>query len=97
MKLYRRIDTKGNFIEDVLLEEIPYTYDEEGNKIYDTHYIEKEVPQGLYKPKWNGTEWIEGMPEEEIEAIKNQTIEQPLELKNRADIDYMSLMLGVDL
>lgn len=97
MKLYRRIDNKGNFIEDVLLEEIPYTYDEEGNKIYDTHYIETIVPNGLYKPKWTGTEWIEGLTQEEIEAIKNETIEQPLELKNRADIDYMSLMLGVDL
>ncbi|MDU7948684.1 MAG: hypothetical protein E7J31_09610 [Clostridium sp.] len=97
MKLYRRIDNEEYFIEDVLLEEIPYIYDEDFNKIYDTHYIETPVAEGFYKPKWNGTEWMEGMTLEEIEAIKNTPVEQPLELKNRADIDYMSLMLGVEL
>lgn len=97
MKLYRKIDNEGLFLEDVLLEEIPYIYDEEFNKIYDTHYIDIPVPQGFYKPKWNGTEWIEGMAIEEIEAIKNIPIEQPLEVKNRSDIDYISIMMGVDL
>ncbi|MDB1923405.1 hypothetical protein ABHA37_08255 [Clostridium tertium] len=97
MKLYRRINNEGYFIEDILLEEIPYYYDEELNKIYDTNYIENPVREGFYKPKWNGTEWMEGMTLEEIEAIKNTPVEQPLELKNRADIDYMSLMLGVEL
>lgn len=97
MKLYRRIDDEGCFIEDVLLEEVPYTYNEEFNKVYDEHYIEKEVPQGFYKPKWNGTEWKEGISQEEIESIKNKSIEQPSELINRADIDYISLMLGVEL
>lgn len=97
MKLYRIIDNEGFFIIEDLFEEAPFQYDEDGNKIYDTHYIETIVPQGFYKPKWIGTEWIEGLTQEEIEAIKNENIEQPLELKNRADIDYMSLMLGVDL
>lgn len=97
MKLYRKIDNEGFFIEDVILEEVPCVYDEEGNKIYDTHYIDVEVPQGLYKPKWTGTEWVEGMTQEEINVIKNQEVEHTLEEKNRADIDYISLMLGVDL
>ncbi|WP_195430877.1 hypothetical protein [Clostridium sp. D46t1_190503_E9] len=97
MKLYRRIDNEGLFIEDVLLEEIPYAYDEEDNIIFDSHYIETLVPEGIYKPKWNGAEWIEGMSGEEMEAIKNTPVDQPLELRNRADIDYISLMLGVEL
>lgn len=97
MKLYRKIDINGLFIEDVLLEEIPHIYDEDFNKIYDPKYIETPVPQGLYKPKWTGSKWVEGMPQEEIDTIKNQPIEQPLDVRNRADIDYMSLMLGVDL
>lgn len=97
MKLYRKIDNEGYFIEDVLLEEIPYIYDEDFNKIYDEHYIGMQVPQGLYKPKWDGTKWIEGMLQEEIENIQNQEIELSLELRNRADIDYMSIMLGVSL
>lgn len=97
MKLYRKIDDEGLFIEDVILEEIPYIYDEEFNKIYDEHYIDIPVPQGFYRPKWTGYEWIEGMALEEIEAIKNIPIEQPLEVKNRSDIDYISIMMGVDL
>lgn len=97
MKLYRKINDEGYFIEDVLLEEIPFRYDEEFNKIYDEHYIDIPVPNGFYRPKWNGVEWIEGMTIEEIEAIKNIPVEQPLEEKNRADIDYISIMLGVNL
>lgn len=85
MKFVRKIDENGYFIEDAFVEEI-------------TEFtIEIPCPQGLYKPKWNGNEWVEGLTQEEIEAIKNQPTEQPLDIKNRADIDYMSIMLGVDL
>lgn len=97
MKLYRKVDNNGLFIEDVILDEIPYKYDEEGNKIYDPHYIDIEVPNGFYKPKWNGIMWIEGMSKEEIDAIKNVEVEQPLEVRNRSDIDYLSIMMGVEL
>ena len=75
MELYRKIDDSGYFIEDVLLEEVPYTYDEEFNIIYDTHYIEIPVPQGMYKPKWDGAEWIEGLTQEEIDNITNKHVE----------------------
>lgn len=98
MKLYRKIDNEGLFIEDILLEEIPFTYDEEFNKIYDPHFIETPCYGGFYKPKWNGTEWIEGLTLEEIEEIKNSAVIEPnLTEKNRADIDYISIMMGVDL
>ena len=61
--------------------------------------LEVEPSQGLYKPKWNGIEWVEGMAQEEIDLLKANAIprEQPLELRNRADIDYLSIMTGVDL
>ena len=59
--------------------------------------LEVEPSQGLYLPKWSGTEWIEGMAQEEIDLLKNVVVEQPLELRNRADIDYLSIMTGVDL
>ena len=52
--------------------------------------------QGFYQPKWNGNEWVEGLTEDEILAIKNQsvkvvteptpTIEQQVaELQNQLD------------
>lgn len=85
MKYVKIIDENGYFIEDAFVEEI------------SKFTIETPCPQGLYKPKWNGNEWVERLTQEEIEAIKNQPTEQPLDIKNRADIDYMSIMLGVDL
>lgn len=30
---------------------------------------------GLYKPKWNGTKWVEGLSAEELEEIKNRPLE----------------------
>ena len=34
-------------------------------------YIIVDPPNGLFSPKWTGTEWIEGMSQEEIDTIKN--------------------------
>lgn len=52
MKLFRKIDTQtGLFVEDVLLMDGFM-----GNK----EFINTEVPQGFYWPKWNGVEWVEG-------------------------------------
>ena len=34
--------------------------DAEGNPQLDPQYVEEAPPQGLYWPKWNGTEWVEG-------------------------------------
>ena len=52
MKLFRKIDTgTGLFIEDVLLMD---------GFMGNNEFIATEVPQGLYWPKWNGLEWVEG-------------------------------------
>ena len=85
MKFVRLIDENGLFIEDSFVSELT------------KFTIEKPCPSGLYLPKWNGTEWIEGMEQEEIDLLNNVVVEQPLELRNRADIDYLSIMTGVDL
>lgn len=81
----RLIDENGMFLEDSFVKEL------------NEFTIETPCPSGLYLPKWNGTEWIEGMAQEEIDLLKNVVVEQPLELRNRADIDYLSIMTGVDL
>lgn len=57
MKLFRKIDTTtGNFLEDALFEKHPTLEDCE----LDPQYIEEAPPQGLYLPRWTGTEWLEG-------------------------------------
>lgn len=75
MKLFRKIDTvTGNFLEDVLFERHPALADGE----LDQQYIEDAPPQGLYWPKWNGTEWVEGgvVPEPTEAEPQAPTIEQ---------------------
>ena len=90
MKLFRKIDTTtGNFLEDVLFESEPPSS--------DGSYISTPVPQGFYWPKWNGESWEEGATQEYIDSLKPEPQELPLEEKNRADIDYLSVMTGVEL
>ena len=61
--------------------EVPYeideiVLDEFGSPVPADEYIAVPVPQGFYLPKWSGTEWVEGLTQEEIEVIKSVT--QPL-------------------
>lgn len=36
------------------------------------NFIITDMPQGLYRAKWTGTEWIEDMSQAEIDALNNQ-------------------------
>ena len=42
------------------VEEIQPLLDAEGNQRLDPQYVEEAPPQGLYLPRWTGTEWVEG-------------------------------------
>ena len=64
MYYVRIIDENGLFVKDDFVEELTDLT------------IETPCPEGFYKPKWDGTEWIEGLTETEITAIKNTPIEQ---------------------
>lgn len=105
LKQYRQIDEKGLFVADVLLEVT--IIDNEGNFVPNIpeenqkFFISADYHQyngGFYKPLWNGNEWVEGKSTEEIEEFKSER-QQPISLdeQNRADIDYIAIMLGVDL
>ena len=81
--LYKKIDENGLFIEDVILEEHPMI-EQNGEMILDPYYVSEPVPQGFYHPKWNGTSWVEGLSEEEIDELTKPqphepTIEERLE------------------
>jgi hypothetical protein len=59
-------------------------YDEEGKELpyrIPADCVETHVPAGLYKPKWNGEQWVEGLTIEEIEALKQQHQTQPSEVE----------------
>ena len=73
MKLFRKIDTStGLFLEDVLLMD---------GFAGSNEFIATEVPQGLYWPKWTGTEWVEGgqapnptEPEQQVSTMEEMVI-----------------------
>lgn len=35
------------------------------------NFIDVSPPNGLYRAKWNGFEWVEDMSQEEIDSINN--------------------------
>lgn len=85
MKLFRKIDTTGNFLEDVLFGSHPTLEDGE----LDPQYIEDAPAQGFYWPKWNGTEWVEGGVAPEP-TTPEPTVEERLEM---AEIALLELMM----
>lgn len=86
--LYALIDENGFFIKDVIYDGI----------VLDTHSIIEPVPQGFYLPKWNGTEWVEGLTDEEIAEITKPVLQEPTvedRLKMTEDTVMFMLMGGV--
>ena len=65
--MYRKIDENGMFIEDT------FEIDVENPQLY----IEGDVPQGFYLPKWDGEKWVEGMAQAEIDLLKSNVTAQP--------------------
>lgn len=49
-------------------------FDEEGDCVEELaeNIITTDIPQGLYRAKWTGAEWIEDMSQEEIDALNNK-------------------------
>ena len=78
MKFVRKIDEQGFFIEDTFAVEL------------NEYTIETPCPSGFYRPKWNGTEWVEGMAQEEIDLLKNVAVEPTVEERLQA-LEVMEL------
>ncbi len=91
-----KIDSDGYLIESSVK-----NFDEDGNCLEEltADIIVVDPPNGLYRPKWTGTEWISTMTEAEyIATLPEQPEKEPtIEEKNRADIEYLSVMTGVSL
>lgn len=86
MKQVSRIDANGVYIEPIAIEE--------GQEV-PADCITIEPPQGLYWPRWDGTQWIEGMSADAIERLK-QTLIIPTIEKRLSDVeDALLMMMGV--
>lgn len=82
-----RIDEEGYFVEPVL---VP---DEDS---IPEDCVAEFPTYGLFKPKWDGEKWIEGLSEEEINAILEEsnkprppTIEERIEAAEEALISLL--------
>jgi len=77
------IDSNGLFIEDAFVEEL-------------TEFtIEEPCPDGFYKPKWDGSQWIEGMSQAEIDSLKN-VVAEPTEAERIKALEdtMLAVLLG---
>jgi len=66
------------YLKGILVKE----FDEQGNCTEELaeYTIITDIPQGLYRPKWTGTVWVEDMPQAEIDALNNQP-KEPTEIE----------------
>jgi hypothetical protein len=97
MRQIARIDSDGLYVEPVLVGDDAELF------IQKEDLIGVEIPVGLHWPKWDGSEWVEGKPDEllqtkidnkvsELDAICNQTILGDFS----ADIDGVTYFFGHD-
>ena len=99
--IYRLIDNEGNFIKDVVLNEQP-TIDvetvvdgetiivKEPNPLYVT-----SKPIGLFKPKWSGGQWVESLPQTEIDNLIKVNRMREIKLRlNELDIKTFKFVDG---
>jgi len=68
------IDENGFFMEDAFVDEL-------------TEFtIEAPCPEGFYKPKWDGSQWVEGLTQVEIDSLKN-VVAEPTEAERLATVE----------
>ena len=72
------------------VEEIQQVLDAEGNAQLDPQYVEEAPPQGLYLPRWTGTEWVEGGQTPEP-TPQGPTVEERLQM---AENTIMFMLMG---
>lgn len=93
MRQVYKIDSQGLYIEPVLLNE---------GEVLPPECVEVKPVNGLYKHKWNGKEWVEGLPVEEVEEIKNRPAplsskEENEQLKKRVEEAENAILILMDL
>lgn len=87
MKKAYKIDENGFYTEDYLYEE---------GQEQETNIVAAIIPQGLYKPKWDSSNWVEGATQEYIDSLKVSTISQPTEADRITALENMvNTLMGV--
>ena len=53
--------------------------------------LEVEPAQGLFQPKWNGTEWVENATQEYIDGLKQPISDEPTLEERLEALEMMEL------
>lgn len=72
MKQINEVDAEGLYIGPVIAsdEQIARHLNQDDEFTLGMVVI-APISEGFYHPKWSGTEWIEGLGQEQIDAMKN--------------------------
>lgn len=62
MRMYRKIDDDGYFVEDIIVSH--------NRELDPKYYVTSHQPEGLAKPRWDGEKWVEGADAEFIESLR---------------------------
>lgn len=79
--LNRKIDKNGYFLED--------TFQKVGKYV-----VSLEVPQGLFRPRWNGSQWEEGLKSSEMLSLFLKNKINSISLAVQSMLDDKALELG---
>lgn len=74
-------------------------FDAEGGVInkLPSNYITESPPDGLYRAKWNGTEWHEGATQEEIQEILSLHQRPPSDKERITELENIILTLLMEV
>lgn len=87
MKKVIKVDKNGLFVEDVIIKE---------DEKVPIDCIEYPCQNGFYTPKWTGTEWVEGLSQNEIDNINNR-LKEPTADDYLIDLDYRLSMIELGI
>lgn len=110
MKQVYKINAEGFYVEPILipnyfelvnpsldeLEDLPEDYTMPEPYVFPEDCIQVPPPNGLYKPKWNGEEWLEGKTDDEFEldSLFNQLKPNEAELaESEFEIKVLTLLM----
>lgn len=79
----------GEFIEPVLLKDVSELQDD---------MVQTKPIDGLFKPKFDGANWVEGMDQSEIDTIKNTPIpKSKMEVLEDTVMSLMDTIMQIQL
>lgn len=91
MREVYKVDVSGFYVEPLLVQD--------GEEV-EKGLIDIRIPDGFHTPRFDGSQWVEGKPQEEIDSLNNTPkqkteAEQISELQSIVDQLLLDSLMGV--